>query len=299
MPYSVVFNFSCYGSTWHEQWYSNAVPLNAAALASDIATLGAPGRALAFRQGNCILQSVSVRDVVGTRKSALIELDQDSPNSTTQAHSPDLAGAAARVTINCVDQRPRNMWLRGLDDSQTIRQVGTGQTNQSPLSNMINTYLNNLRVNYNAATRVLTPVPSPPAPNSGFSWQPITTFAASPDNPAWTRVSFSSLGVVPRPVAGLTSVYFRGLESPRFLYLRGRFLALSVGLTGALAWFDIAARYRDPQALAFAPNTMWRFSEYTYSNWTPGPYVYVLATRDTAGPTGRRRGRRSAIIRRR
>jgi hypothetical protein len=297
--YNVILDFSQVGETWKETFYldgSSAVADTEDDIADSL-LLGLPGPALTFRPSSVQLVTISVRNVSGTRRAAIRECGAVGAR-TAAAASPEVRGVSATVAIGSNAGRTRHMWIRGLDDSLTRRAAGTGIVNTALMGTMLRGYLNALQ-QFNARTRVQTAPPVPPNdPPTIIDWQNVKSFGRHASNENWTVVQ-TAAGTTTLPLVG-TVVYFRGLERPRFDYLRGNF---SVVERDAVAGtFVVPARYREVAATVGARNTQWRKKDYTYSAWRlpPGGSIgFQLGTRDTAGPTGRRAGRRSPGTRRR
>lgn len=118
--FKVVLNFSQGGSTWGEQYYRTASDLNTASGFDNEFRL----RALRMKHPSTRLTKIRVSEVTNNRNSVVV------PNTVRVAASssaPDVvATAAVCKLVSLATGASREVWIRGLIDSQVFRDEATG-----------------------------------------------------------------------------------------------------------------------------------------------------------------------------
>lgn len=247
--------------------------------------------ALQLRDKSTVLQAVRIVEAGGnrvgnTRKYGLSK----SPNATTPGN-PDEVATSLSVRIGSEAGKSRSLFIRGVDDDLTRRRGIDGTTIQGTLKNQMDNYLNAVAL-LGGAVQYLTPA----VRGGGASltnWQNVQSFGSDTTNAEVTQVNLQPGEVMPQE--GML-VYFRGLENPRFLYLRGVFRVLKV--TATPPSFTINARFRESDTPVDCRDTQWRQVLYLYSQMSDWGN-YELGKRDTGRPIITHRGRRSPVTRRR
>lgn len=192
---------------------------------------------------------------------------------------PDLVNATALVRVTTNDNKTRHIWLRGLNDADTIREFN-GISVPSP--NLVTRMAAMFSVFPNLAwcLKVLSPITVHP-------WLPVLSFQQSLLSNKMTRVNLLPGTLV--PVVG-DRVYFRNVAQDLMPGLRGVFIVQRSD--PAIPSFEIPYRTRTTDVV-FAQNGQWRRAVYTY------PAIQELkfqrfADHDTGRPITPSRGRQPA-----
>jgi hypothetical protein len=291
--YQMTLFFRQYERGWSENFYVDS----SLSLGLGIATAGVTvvPAALQCRDNSTVLQAIRLRSTENLRQAQTVKLNLVKSPTSTNPGQPDVVEVAARVRINSVRGVSRSIWIRGLDDDLTRRDgARQGITVQGSLATKINQYLTAVQ-QFGGAVRYQLPADG--LGDTRLQWHNILGFGRYTPNPLWTSVKVS--GDTAMPAVG-DRVYFKALETPRFLYLRGglHVMAVTGPDTDGNKAFVVDSQFREQDAFVAAQNTQWRWQLYDFSaisNWG----AFELGRHDTGRPTTSARGRRSPVTRRR
>jgi len=213
-----------------------------------------------------------------------------SPDVTTTAALVLLTGTATFNGTNVYRVR-RHIWLRGLDDSQVVRNDRTGAAEPGPL---LNPGLSRLfRAMRGNAPPIFLQVLS--KDYTAFPW--FQVIGITPDAVVDSQSDVTYLSNVPIPKDA--SLYFRGIPQNDMPGLRGYFPVLSTlqGATNNIQIATIPYRYRSHRTTYTPPNAFVRQHQYVYAPVSTAEFE-TFGERDTGRPTTRFRGRGRITVRR-
>lgn len=149
--FKCVFQYTQVDHGFTEVWYRAADNLQAAANFTN-ALLTA---AINTKNHLTVLRKIRVSDVLNNRSAVVVNV-----NKTTAlgpSNTPDICAASAVITINAPSiGAKRQLWMRGLDDNDILRDNSTGADRPSPqFTNFLNAYLLAFR-NNNFQVRALS-----------------------------------------------------------------------------------------------------------------------------------------------
>jgi len=283
--YSLSFLFRQFDRGWSENFFiqTNASVDN---IKAGILTL-VVGPSTDLRHPSTILQGYRLRDLASPRRSKPTPLNAANPGSAAGTNTPDIVSTALRASITSTNGPSRSLWIRGLNDRFSVRNSNTGAPDFSSVAEPMRRYLTAIRT-LGGCVRTLVPAGTNDPPTK-LDWQNVNAFSLSTRNALWTTCVLPDGAALP---GKNEFIYFRGLQNPRDLYLRGRFRVMDVGAN----FIDVAAQFRGTQSTACA-NTQWRKSDYSYApfeTFEPADF----SDHQTGGPSVRARGRRSPQVRR-
>lgn len=277
MPFfQLTFTYREADSGWNEIFYDEAPSIDSY---GDI-PFGWRQAMVNFRGLGVRLQSMTATEEGGLRRSKIIKADSQSTHMGLPG-AKDSAGVKAKVRLNFSGGGGRVWNVGGVADTDVIADA-TGPSFASAA----------LELGIAGAVAFLV------SPEIAFlgkrlksistvPWKQAVTLSPDPTNGEWTRVTISDIQV---PVPNGTEVYFRGFDKLTTPWLRGIFR--TVGATSE-TFFSIPTLYRLQSPTTALRNVQWREAEYDYPAITDGGRP-TIGTRDTAGPFGSRRGRRSS-----
>lgn len=279
MPYyKLVIRYKFATKGWTEVFYrESAVALQAATL-NDAFIVAS----LACRNPGTILQSVTASDVAIPRDSYIIKHNRVAPG--IPGSSPDVTNTAVRLNLNFFGSGGRKLWLRGLNDTWTIRDDAGNTALAAALVTRIQTYITQI-IGVPLLGRKIKDVTVNP-----FSVVGLVGEGAIAGKP-WTQFATQdNLNLV----AG-DKVYLSGFPQTTLGGLKGIFTVLAS--TGAAATF-VNYAWQLSNATIIPPNAKARKAAFDYPLIIAGQ-VDDLSSHDTGVPTDRPRGRRRGLIVRR
>lgn len=262
---------------WEEVFYTNAVTAGGAA----ILPVAFRNASIACRAPGVNLQSSSASNVLIPHDTALIKYNQVAPGVV--GASPDVTNTAVRLNLQSLNGKSRKLWLRGLNDDWTIRDLA-GNMNLAPaLTSYIDDYIDKMTTT-NLLIQILDNITVNPWADAGTvekhtlggqDWAQInaaTTFSMLPGTDVYlSRFPQTSLG-------GLKGIF-------RVLFNGGTFIVVNY-------------RWQLGNAIVNTNNARVKKVTYQYEQIADGQ-IDDLSTHKTGTPSDRPRGRRSGLIVRR
>jgi hypothetical protein len=240
-------------------------------------------RCVDWRGTGVTLQAVKSVEEGGVRRSAIKVFNHAVPTDPILSElnqNKDSYGSSLLCRFNFNGGGGRTLSIRGLRDSDIMpNAVGPSQWS-GRITNAFNLYKNwvmSTAVQY-LGKRLVS--------KSTVPWKDVISLAADPANANWTRVTISQLPVA-IPVG--TQVYFQGIDEIQIAWIKGIYRVVGTSTVNA---FSIPTLFRGLVDTLTLRNVQFREAQYDYPAIVDGSIVRV-AKRDTAGPFGDYRGRRS------
>jgi len=268
---------------WSENYYSTAGDFAAALAAAADPPL--VNQIALWRGLGITLQGVRVAETGGLRRAFTQPLNIAANGGALGAK--DAVGTSIKCRLAFATGGGRTVEVRGAPDGGILSSAGGPSTVVgATLSGVYNMF-----VEITSGARAFR---GQQLISTGtIPWETVVSYQAHTTNPSWTR--FNVLGATPVPAIGDT-IYLRGFNKATEAYLQGYFRV--VDKSDAQFWFAVPTLYRGQLATMTPRNMQWREVSYNYPafvstvNQTP---ILRVGTRDTAGPFGQYRGKKSAL----
>ena len=240
-------------------------------------------RAVDWRGQGITLEAIKCIEEGGLRRSAINVVNHRVPAApllTEIEQAKDSVASSLLIRWNFEGGGGRTLSLRGLRDADIIPSATSPSTWSGRVLNAFNLYRNwvmSTDVRYRGKRlRDKTTVP----------WRDVMTFSQDPTNANWTKVTVSPLAAA-IPVG--TEIYFRGIDPTVIAWISGVYRVVGVSTVNG---FSLPTLYRGLVSTISLTDVQFREALYDYPLIVGGSIVRT-AKRDTAGPFGSYRGRRS------
>jgi len=274
--FQIVYVFRTPDAGWEEIFYDEAASIDtfAGPTPQEIEAMAN------FRGTGATLLGTKVIEEGGLRRAKAFPLNHPSSHGGLTG-AKGVAGVSAKVKLNFSGGGSRTWNVRGIADIDELPSSSGPSLQSAFLAGRLIDAVNFIKTPANPFLgKRLKPV-------SVVPWKDAISMQADPANDNWTEVTISTLAVA---IPNGTIVYFQGIDPLQIPWVKGKYR--TVGAT-TVTKFSIPTKFRATESPLALRNVQWRQAEYDYPAITGGGFLR-FGTRDTAGPFGESRGRRSS-----